>query len=115
MTGSAVSAVDVVLGNLLLEWEEVRRRVAPGSGRAGGRRMTGSAVSAVDVGHGKLTFRMGGGPEEGGAAIWKNQRPADDGKRCFSGGRFMLEDILLEWEECRGGWRRGLAGWEAGG
>ena len=41
--------------------------------------MTGSAVSAVDVGHGKLTFRMGGGPEEGGTAVGRDRRLADFG------------------------------------
>ena len=50
--------------------------------------MTGSAVSAVDVGSGKITFRMGGGPEEGGTAVGRDGRPADYGK-CFSTNPFF--------------------------
>ena len=46
MTGSAVSAVDVLFGNLLLEWEEVWRRVAPPSGVTGGWRISKIAVSS---------------------------------------------------------------------
>ena len=37
---------------------------------------------------------MGGGPEEGGTAIGPETRLADDGKRCFSGGRCVGKSLL---------------------
>ena len=48
--------------------------------------MTGSAVPAVDVRWGNL-YRNGRS-RRGGTAIGPDGRLADDGKRCFSGGRW---------------------------